>query len=116
MTAPPHTPASIRKPQPDLHPSERATLAQLLTQIDAFLRSKPAPLQDNAHTHDSDQQAAPCCSPADLLAAFLATSPTDSGRTAANCLIDLIGFTALSLSRPTTAALPDTNDQPSPTL
>ncbi|MFE3455742.1 hypothetical protein ACFXJ8_43225 [Nonomuraea sp. NPDC059194] len=108
MTTPSNIPTSSCTPQTDLHPGERAALAQLLTQMDAFLRSNPARIQVSDGGHTPDQIA--CCRPADLLAAFLSTGPTDSGRTAANCLIDLIGFTALNLSRPAQAALPDAND------
>jgi hypothetical protein len=56
-------------------------LAQLLTQIDEFLRSS---------TGDAQR-------PADLLAAFLSTGPGDTGQAAANCLIDNISFTAYNL-------------------
>jgi len=77
-------------------PDDVVTLAQLLTQIDEYLRSDAVPVRSTQRDtgHDGDHLI---CRPADLLAAFLSTGPNDTGQLAANHLIDIIGFTALHL-------------------
>jgi hypothetical protein len=69
-----HTPTTA------LDTDQVIALAQLLGQIDEFLRSSTGDVH-----------------PADLLAAFLSTGSKDTGQAAANSLIDTISFTAYSL-------------------
>lgn len=61
---------------------ELRCLAQVLTQIDEFLRTGDHYLAD-----------------------FLSTGPGDTGHSAASCLIDIVSFTAYSFRRKADAAM-----------
>jgi hypothetical protein len=69
----------------EMDAGEIASLAQILTQIDEFLRTG-----DHVDHH---------------LADFCSTGPGDTGQTAAYCLIDIVGFTAAGLRRKAEAML-----------
>jgi hypothetical protein len=78
------TPAMIGGPAGDQPRSaadadQLTSFAQMLTQIDEFLRTG-----DHVAHH---------------LADFLSTGPGDTGQTAAYCLIDTFSFTALNIRR-----------------
>jgi hypothetical protein len=77
-------PASDR-PRIALDVDELRFLAQVLTQIDEFLRTG-----DHVDHY---------------LADFLSTGPGDTGQTAAYCLIDIVSFTAYSYRRKADAAM-----------